>query len=167
LLNKQLCVYLTLSNADLVSRIRDVSKRLKMSIVDYKIIGEYKLVVHKASGIIGVDDFISMLKQLYSLDEYVGTTYILTDIRDVKVDYKMSDIEDIALFVKDSSVNPTMVYHAILTDGPSLVAMSLLFQHATRGIPDYQCMVFGTVNGAAGYLHLPECVLSDAILALS
>ena len=87
-----------------------------MNGIRYKIFKQYNLVIEKAEGQIEKADFINMLSRLYKLDEYVGITRVLTDLRGVKLIYKMSDIDEIAAFIRTESNNPTMVYHAVLTD---------------------------------------------------
>jgi len=135
-----------------------------MNGIRYKIFKQYNLVIEKAEGQIEKADFINMLSRLYKLDEYVGITRVLTDLRGVKLIYKMSDIDEIAAFIRTESNNPTMVYHAVLTDEPSLTAVSLIFQYAGKDIPDYSCKVFSTNSGAAKFLDLPLEVIEATIL---
>ncbi len=132
----------------------------------YKIIPEFKLVIEKGNGEIRQADFIEMLGGLYQMDEYVGTTRVLTDFRGVELIYSMNDIDAIASFIRNSSNNPNMVYHVVLTDVPSLTAVSMLFQEASKDIPDYSCMVCSTESGAANFLGIDEGLLSDTLCSL-
>lgn len=134
-----------------------------MNGITYLLLPEYKLVVEKAIGKIEKSDFIEMLSTLYQMDEYVGTTRVLTDLRGVELLYSMSDIDDIATFIREKSNNPVMVHHAVLTDEPSLTAVSFIFQSASVDIADYECMVFSTEVAAAKFLGLSECVINEAV----
>jgi hypothetical protein len=135
-----------------------------MNGITYLLLPEYKLVVEKAIGKVRKSDFIEMLSTLYQMDEYVGTTSVLTDLRGVELLYLMTDMDDIANFIRETSNNPVMVHHAVLTDAPSLTAVSLIFESATVDIPDYKCMVFSTESSAAKFLEIPECVINEAVL---
>jgi len=131
--------------------------------LDFIIIQEHKLVLQKAKGIVGKAEFIAMLTKLNKTEEYKDTTRILTDLRGAQANYSIADIEDVTQFILQHNVNTNTIYNALLTDEPSLTAVSLLYQLVSSEIPNYTCAVFSTEKSAAAFLNLPLSAVVELV----
>jgi len=126
------------------------------------IVKEHKLVVQRATGIIGRDVFINMLTELYSMTDYLDTSLILTDLRESKAECTVDEVEEVTQFIIEHNHNTDGLRNAILTNEPSLTAVSILYQHYSTCLPNYSSGVFSELANALFYLQVPKYVVDEA-----
>lgn len=118
----------------------------------YRIIPEKKLIVERYSGEIGVRDLLKFQSLLGRDDDYSADYNELYDLRDAEFIFNWSEISIIVHFLQNNVrlLGQRRIVH--LTNSPSHVANSLLFQSAAESLP-MEIKTVSTLETAISYLH--------------
>lgn len=124
-------------------------------------IEEINLLEVKYEGIISVEELIEYINETRSNESYPRDLRIITDARNVKMDFNPNDLNKIVEANTKSLKKYNSITDAFVIDKPKETALSLLFQELSKN-KKYKFNIFFNLDNAINWIFQTKDILITA-----